>query len=125
MTIEFDLKESRLLGIDGHLQFPEDDKVIRKLAMLIEGECGGKSATEAAKKFGFSRQRYYQLREQCAQTGAASLADRKRGPKSNYRRTEETVRRIIRHRCPRCRRLPRGHRPEAASRTSDDLHPQR
>ena len=45
-----------------------------------------------------SRQRYYQLRQQCAQTGAASLADCKRGPKSNYRRTEETVRRIIRHR---------------------------
>jgi hypothetical protein len=65
--------------------------------MLVEGQCelGPKAAAE---KFGFSRQRYFQLRQQFEQSGADGLAPRKRGPKQNYRRTDEIVRQVIRHR---------------------------
>ena len=97
MIVGFDLETSTLVGVNGDLEFPQDDKLIRKLAMLIEGECGEKSVCETVRKYGFSRQRYYQLRQDCKESGVGGLLDQKRGPKSNYRRTEETVRRIIRH----------------------------
>jgi transposase len=65
--------------------------------MLLEGECelGPKAAAE---KFGLSRQRYFQLRQQFQEFGAQGLLTQKRGPKSNYRRTSEVVRQVIRHR---------------------------
>ena len=66
--------------------------------MLIEGECEGLGPTRAARKFGFSKQRYFQLRAAFAELGAASLQSRKRGPKTHYRRTAEVVRQVIRHR---------------------------
>jgi len=65
--------------------------------MLIEGECGETSVTETAQKYDFSKQRYYQLLQDCREGGVSALLEKKRGPKRNYRRTEETVRRIIRH----------------------------
>ena len=98
MIIRFDTEHSVLVGVEGDLPFPEDDLVIRKLAMLIDGECGGTSATEAAARAGYSRSHHYQLRARCKAGGVAALAAGKRGPRGNYRRTEETVRRIIRHR---------------------------
>jgi hypothetical protein len=97
MIVEFDPECSTLVGVNGNLEFPPGDKVIRKLAMLIEGECGEKTVTETVQKFGFSRQRYYQLRQDCRLGGVAALQEQNRGPKTNYRRTEETVRRIIRY----------------------------
>ena len=97
MMIEFNLETSTMDGVNGNLEFPQDDKVIRKLAMLIEGECGETSVTEAARKYDFSKQRYYQLLQNCREGGVGALLEKKRGPKRNYRRTEETVRRIIRH----------------------------
>jgi transposase len=98
MSIEFDELRSVLQGGAGSLAFPEDDLMIRKLAMLIEGECEGLGADEAAAKFGYSRARYYQLRTTCRDYGVKALADGQRGPQRNYRRSEETVRRIIRYR---------------------------
>jgi hypothetical protein len=73
MIIEFDKEQSRFVGIKGNLEFPEDDQLIRKLAMLIEGECGGKGPSKAAEMFGYSRQRYQQLRVKCEPEGVASL----------------------------------------------------
>jgi len=52
----------------------------------------------AAKKFHYSKQRYFQLRAAFHQQGSAALQSRKRGPKTNYRRTPEVVRQAIRHR---------------------------
>jgi transposase len=66
--------------------------------MLIEGECEGLGPSEAARKYGFSKQRYHQLRDAFEQGGAHALANRPRGPKRNYRRTDEVVRQVIRHR---------------------------
>lgn len=98
MGIEFDEARSVLLGEAGGLAFPERDAVIRKLVMLIEGECEGLGAVDASAKFGYSRARYYQLRRKCRDGGVEALVAGKRGPHTDYRRSEETVRRIIRHR---------------------------
>jgi hypothetical protein len=66
--------------------------------MLIDGECGTESVDRVAAKFGFSRQRYFQLRTLFLKKGGKALLSCKRGPKSNYRRTQELVCQVIRHR---------------------------
>ena len=53
---------------------------------------------KAAKKFGFSRQRYFQLRSIFLEKGAIGLVSQQRGPKTNYRRIKEVVCQAIRHR---------------------------
>jgi len=95
---QFDLKHHALVGVAGILGVPEHDEITRKLAMLIEGECEGLGPIEAAKKFGFSKQRYFQLRDVFREHGAPGLLSQKRGPKTHYRRTAEVVRQVIRHR---------------------------
>lgn len=94
----FDLRKNALIGPNGRLGVREDDEITRKLSMLIEGECEGLGPTKAAQKFGFSKQRYFQLRAAFTELGAAALQSQKRGPKTHYRRTAEVVRQIIRHR---------------------------
>jgi len=87
-----------LEGPKGSIPIKEGDEITLRLAMLFEGECEGIGATKAADKFGLTRQRYHQLLQQFKRDGAEALRSRKRGPKSNYRRTDEVVRQIIRHR---------------------------
>ncbi len=94
----FDLQLQQFVGDDGVLQVPVNDEVSRKLAMLIEGECQGLGPLQAAQKFGLSKQRYFQLRQAFASKGALALANQKRGPKHNYRRSDELIRQVIRHR---------------------------
>jgi hypothetical protein len=94
----FDFRKQALIGPRGRLSVRDDDEITRKLSMLVEGECEGLGPTRAARKFGFSRQRYFQLRSAFAELGALALRSRKRGPKTHYRRTAEVVRQIIRHR---------------------------
>jgi hypothetical protein len=93
-----DLQLRQLVGAAGTLPIRPDDEVTLKLAMLIEGECEGLGPTRAARKFGFSKQRYFQLRQAFADRGALALHSQPRGPKRNYRRTDEVVRQVIRHR---------------------------
>jgi hypothetical protein len=93
-----DGKTLQLQGPDGTLAFPEDDEITFKLAMLFEGECEGLGSMAAARKFGFTKQRYYQLLQAYSDRGAIALLSSKRGPKTNYRRTDEVVRLVIRHR---------------------------
>jgi hypothetical protein len=88
----------RLEGPHGVLPVLEDDEITLKLAMLFEGECEGLGPIAAARKFGFSKQRYFQLRHDYLQKGASALHSNRRGPKTNYRRTDEIVRQIIRFR---------------------------
>ncbi len=94
----FDLKKHALVGDGGRLSVRGDDEITRKLSMLIEGECEGLGPLKAARKFGFSKQRYFQLRAAFGQAGAAALQSQKRGPRTQYRRTAEAVRQVIRHR---------------------------
>jgi hypothetical protein len=95
---QFDLKKQALVGAGGLLSVREDDEITRKLSMLIEGECEGRGPIQAAQKFGFSKQRYFQLRAAFAEVGALAFQSQRRGPKTHYRRTAEVVRQVIRHR---------------------------
>lgn len=94
----FDFASLSVIGAGGSLVVPDDDEITRKLLMLIEGECEGLGPSGAATKFNFSRQRYFQLRAAFIDKGALALLSQKRGPKTHYRRTEEVVRQVIRHR---------------------------
>jgi transposase len=96
--VQFNLEQHALVGDGGKLIVPANDEVTRKLAMLIEGECEGLGPIAAAKKYDFSKQRYFQLRQILVEEGATALVSQKRGPKSQYRRTGELVRQVIRHR---------------------------
>lgn len=96
--LEFDEKSQRIVGPKGSLEVLAEDQIARRLAMLIEGECEGLGPTAAARKYGFTKQRYYQLLKAYREGGAAALQPKKRGPKRNYRRTEPAVRQVIRHR---------------------------
>jgi transposase len=98
MNISFFRKHLRFSGPAGALAVSDDDEVSRRLAMLIVGECEGRGATQAAKQFHFSRQRYYQLLGTFNANGAVGLALEPRGPKTDYRRTDQMIRLVIRHR---------------------------
>jgi transposase len=96
--IEIHEGKAFMSGPKGSLAVREDDELTFKLAMLFEGECEGLGPLKAAKKFGYTRQRYYQILDQFRTEGATGLKSRKRGPQRNYRRTHEVVRQIIRYR---------------------------
>jgi hypothetical protein len=95
---QFDPGSHAVVGPGGLLGVPENDEITRKLLMLIEGECEEAGPLEAARKFGYSKQRYFQLRAAYGEGGAPALQSRKRGPKTYYRRTAEAVCQVIRHR---------------------------
>jgi hypothetical protein len=84
-------------GASGSLPVAGDDEVTLRLAMLIEGQCEI-GPSRAAEKYGMTRQRYFQLLHLYREHGAEGLKLHKRGPKTNYRRTDEVVRQVIRHR---------------------------
>ena len=94
----FDINPEAFSGPYGSLSIDPEDEVSIKLAMLVKGECGGDGPSRAAKEFGFSRQRYFQLRNLFRAHGAAGLVSTRRGPKTNYRRTREVVCQVVRYR---------------------------
>ena len=96
--IELTPKGWILVGPQGRLVVPEQDDITPKLAMLFEAQCEGNRVGDIIKKFGYSKQRYYQLLHSFQESGASALQNQKRGPKTNYRRTGENIRQIIRHR---------------------------
>ena len=93
-----DLKTQSLVGKHGALDVIDGDEVTVKLAMLIEGECEGLGPIKAARKYGFSKGRYFQLRQAYRKQGALALQCKQRGPRTKYRRTGELVRQVIRYR---------------------------
>lgn len=96
--MRFDHQVNAIVGDHGTLTASQGDEISRKLAMLIEGECEGLGPTKAAERFGYTKQRYFQLRKAYEEGGALGLLSKVRGPKTNYRRTGELERQVIRHR---------------------------
>ena len=96
--MHFDPPTNQLVGQQGALPLVGQDELTRKLAMLIEGQCEGLGPTQAARKYGYTKQRYFQLLHAYQQQGAVALHNKPRGPKRNYRRTPEVERQVIRHR---------------------------
>jgi hypothetical protein len=97
-TMQFVPKKAVVVGSGGSLPVLKHDDVSHKLLMLLEGECGGIGPVKAAQKFGFTKQRYFQIRSAYKEYGSQALVTKARGPKRNYRRTSEVVRQVIRYR---------------------------
>jgi len=88
----------QLEGPGGVLPIVAGDKSARQLAMLFEGRCLGLGPTKAAKKYGYSKQRYFQLLHKFLEGGSTALIPKKTGPKRNRVRTDDVVSQIVRHR---------------------------
>jgi transposase len=80
------------------MEINSNDDISIKLAMLFESMCLGVKVTEVAKKYGYSRARFYQIKTAYEQKGTDGLIKRKRGPKNNSVRTDTINKQIIRHR---------------------------
>jgi len=119
MHISLSQKKLRFTGPGGSLLVPNDDEVCRRLAMLIEGQCEELGPSQAAQKYHFTRQRYYQILDAFHEHGAAGLLLHTPGPKTDYRRTDQVVRRVI-----RCRFLDPDSSPAViAQRIRQLTHP--
>ncbi len=88
----------RIDGPAGSLPVKLEDKLAGHLAMLIESKCLGLGPTKAAQKYGYSKQRFFQILNAFIKGGSQALIPKKTGPKTNYVRTENVVTQIIRHR---------------------------
>ena len=73
--MRFDQQNQTLVGDGGTLRLAENDEIARKFAMLLEGECEGLGPLQAAEKYGYSKQRYFQLRQVFQQHGALVAQD--------------------------------------------------
>lgn len=98
MDISFSNHHLLFSGPTGSLTVSDDDVVSRRLAMLIQGQCENVSVSQVAQLFDYSRQRYYQLLDRFQKDGALGLLPETPGPKSDYRRTEQIIRLVIRYR---------------------------
>jgi transposase len=71
--------------------FDPRDVVQVKYEMLRRVESEGKSVTDAAAAFGFSRPSFYQAQAAFQQDGLAGLVPHKRGPKQAHKLTEAVL----------------------------------
>jgi|SRR5688572_11927617 transposase len=94
----FDPKTDQVVGSAGSLPVAAADQQARRFLMLLEGECLENNITAVAQHYGFSRPRYYQLLQRYKAGGLLALEPQKTGPKSNYRRSDQTVRQVLRYR---------------------------
>jgi hypothetical protein len=88
----------QIKGPAGSLPVKLEDRITRQLAMLFESKCLGLGPTKAAEKYGYSKQRFFQILNAFVKDGSKALIPKKTGPKTNYVRTENVVTQIIRHR---------------------------
>ena len=96
--LQFDPDTHQLTGPAGSLPIAPTDQQARHFLMLLEGQCLEDSIAAVAQKYGYCRQRYYQLLHDFQEGGLQALQPQKTGPKSNYRRTQKVVLQIMRHR---------------------------
>lgn len=67
--------------------------------MILEAAASRDQTVEQiAARYGYTREYFYQIKAKLTSQGSASLADRPSGPKTNYRRDEQTTKQVIRHR---------------------------
>jgi hypothetical protein len=97
-SLRFNPQDNQLIGPAGSLPIDPNDEMARRFLMLMEGQCLQANIATTARKFGFCRQRYYQLLNAFERGGLRALQPQKTGPKSNYRRTGQVVRQILRYR---------------------------
>src|ERR1039458_3315419 len=95
--LQFDPETHQLTGPTGSLPISGSSDLASRFLMLVEGECLDDNVAAIAQKYGFCRQRYYQILHAFQQGGLPALHPQKTGPKSNYRRTDQAVRQILRY----------------------------
>ena len=96
-NLQFDPATHQLTGPAGSLSIPPTDQQAHRFLMLMEGECLQANISDVAQKYGYCRQRYYQLLKDFAHGGLPALLPRKTGPQSPYRRTDQAVRQVLRY----------------------------
>jgi len=97
-ALEFHPLTNQLTGPVGSLPIAPSDQLAHRFLMLVEGECLEDQIASIAQKYGVCRQRYYQLRAAYKAGGLRALEPQKTGPKSNYRRTDQVERQVLRYR---------------------------
>jgi hypothetical protein len=95
--LSFNPNTHQVNGPAGALPVSPNDEQARRFLMLLEGQCLEENIVALTQRYGFSRQRYYQLLEAYRTGGLAALQPQKTGPKSNYRRTDQAVRQVLRY----------------------------
>lgn len=73
------------------------DKLAVKMAMLFEAHCTI-GVKESIMKYGYTEQRFYQLKKKYEKGGTEEIRDKKRGSEKQPVRTEQVVNQIIRMR---------------------------
>src|ERR1039457_4524407 len=86
-----------LTGPAGSLPIPPTDPQAQRFRMLLEGQCMQAKIRDVAQRYGYCRQRYYQILKDFTHGGLPALLPRKTGPQSPYRRTEQAVRQVLRY----------------------------
>lgn len=83
------------LKAKGDFVINPSDPYAKKMAMLIEGHCtiGPRAACE---KYGYTEQRYYQLKSQYDEEGSEALINKKPGSDKKPVRTQTVINQIIR-----------------------------
>ena len=74
-----------------HTFFDPQDAIQVKYEMLRRVEKDGRSVTQAARDFGFSRRHFYDLQQQFAEHGFEAFVPKKRGPKGAHKLTDEVM----------------------------------
>ena len=96
-NLQFDPATHQLTGPAGSLPIPPTDQQAHRFLMLLEGQCLQANISAIAQRYGYCRQRYYQILKDFTRGGLPALLPRKTGPQSPYRRTEQAVRQVLRY----------------------------
>ncbi|MCC5930125.1 MAG: helix-turn-helix domain-containing protein, partial [Cyclobacteriaceae bacterium] len=94
-------KNSNPISLKGliTLDLQPSDTLLWKLAMIVEAACRDDcTIEELSAKYGYTREYFYQVLNKLNIQGSQSLKDLPTGPKTNYKRTPEATKQVIRHR---------------------------
>jgi transposase len=89
--------QSQIIGPHGTLPLKANDHAARKLVLLVLAECLGEHVSDAATACGYTRARYYQVRQDYLRGGTDALRKRKPGRTRNTVLTPNVEREIVRH----------------------------
>jgi transposase len=87
--------------IDGNfiLKINPKDTTAWKLMMLVDAASSKDETIEQiAHRYGYTREHFYIIKKNYEKKGSQALSDKAKGPKRNYKRTDEIEKQIIRHR---------------------------
>lgn len=81
------------------LKINPKDTTAWKLMMLMEAATSKEESIEQiSHRYGYTREHFYVIKKRYEDNGSKALADKPKGPKCNYKRTDEIEKQIIRHR---------------------------